>query len=74
MLRSSVTAHEREVAERATLVTQERLVKAKARSLGVHLLLVPRARQLPLVCGPGKPPGSPDCHTRAASWTGMRYL
>ena len=33
MLRSSVTAHEREVAERATLVTQERLVKAKVRSV-----------------------------------------
>ena len=31
MLRSSVTAHEREVAERATLVTQERLIKAKVR-------------------------------------------
>jgi hypothetical protein len=29
VLRSSVTAHEREVAERATLVTQERLIKAK---------------------------------------------
>jgi hypothetical protein len=33
VLRSSVTAHEREVAERATLVTQERLVKAKVRSV-----------------------------------------
>ena len=52
VLRSSVTAHEREVAERATLVTQERLVKAKARSLDVHLLPVPCALQLPLVCGP----------------------
>lgn len=30
-LRSSVTSHEREVAERATLVTQERLVKGKVR-------------------------------------------
>ena len=29
VLRSSVTAHEREVAERATLVTQERLIKSK---------------------------------------------
>lgn len=30
-LRSSVTSHEREVAERATLVTQERLIKGKVR-------------------------------------------
>ena len=28
-LRSNITAHEREVAERATLVTQERLIKSK---------------------------------------------
>lgn len=31
VLRSSVSAHEKEAAERATLVTQERLVKAKGR-------------------------------------------
>ena len=41
MLRSSVSQREKEKAERATLVVQERLVKAKARApfnlLGCHL-------------------------------------
>ncbi len=34
-LRSSVTSHEREVAERATLVTQERLIKGKVHKSAV---------------------------------------
>ena len=68
VLRSSVTAHEREVAERATLVTQERLVKAKARLLGVCLLRVPCARQLPFACGSGMLPASRCAGSAGRPW------
>ena len=40
-LRSSVTSHEREVAERATLVIQERLIKSKVRLQHASLSSIP---------------------------------